>query len=284
MKAVLEKIDKGNENSFMYRKIDLPFFDAPWHFHPEFELTFISESEGKRYVGDSLESFEPGDLVLIGPNLPHYWLNPKEKQGRSKSIVIQFSENFLGNGFFNIAELRSIADLLKKSERGILFLDEELRRDTKSGLEKMHEMMGIDKLLTLIKILDKLSKSKAVKILSSPGFNATIQTESAKRINVAYRYVMENFKHQIKLEDIAEEVNMTKEAFCRYFKRKTNRTFMEYVIRFRIGYSCRLLVETQLNVSEIGYESGFNTLANFNRQFIKLKGVSPKAYRKRFLD
>ncbi|MBX2843890.1 MAG: AraC family transcriptional regulator [Flammeovirgaceae bacterium] len=135
-----------------------------------------------------------------------------------------------------------------------------------------------------MRILDKLSQSKDFKFLSSPGFNATIQTDSIKRINIAYRYVMENFKDQIKLDDISEEVNMTKEAFCRYFKRKTNRTFMEYVIRFRIGYACRLLMETQLNVSEIGYESGFNNLANFNRQFVKLKGLSPKAYRNRFLD
>ncbi|MBX2843889.1 MAG: cupin domain-containing protein [Flammeovirgaceae bacterium] len=149
MKPVLEKIDQGNESSCMYRKIDLPFFDAPWHFHPEYELTFITESIGKRYVGDSLESFEPGDLVLIGPNLPHYWLNPENKLGRSKSVVIQFLGNFLGNDFFEISEMRNITSLLKKSERGILFNDLKLRDEIGELMGKLEGFSGLEKLFGL---------------------------------------------------------------------------------------------------------------------------------------
>lgn len=285
MKAPLFfKIQLPESKPYDVVKVTLPHFVVPWHFHPEIEIMLITKGKGTRFVGDSIEAFEPYDLVMVGTNLAHVWKNNQEhcEEGSTcvaECIYIVFREDSFGKDFFDIPEMHKIKELLSKAERGLKF-----GGDTKSLIAekiiKASQQNGVEQFISLMGILNHLSSSDDYSFLSTIGFNGKIQTFDLHRLNGVLDYVMINFKNDIKLEDVANVANMAPTSFCRYFKNRTNKTVMQFINEIRIGYAHKMLVETQHNVEQICYECGFKNVSNFYEQFQKITGKSPFKFRK----
>ncbi len=276
MKPILENITHTHEQSFALREFKNPRFVYPWHSHPEYELTIIKEGSGKRYAGSSILNYDKTDLVLIGTNLPHCWIS----EVKSHSHIIQFREQFLGRDFLNNPEFKPIMALLNRSKSGIKFNGAIYNTISKS-MEEMFSMNSFDKLLSFLKILNDLAKWKDYSLLSNKGFDllGSENISDNERLNKISRFVQTKFKSNVTLEEVANLINMTPSSFCKYFKSRTKKTFIAYLNDFRIGYACRLIKETDMNMAQIAFESGFENLANFYRQFKKTTGYTPKEYR-----
>jgi AraC-like DNA-binding protein len=283
MRAHFEKVVSPVQQSFAYLRFKLPRFSSPYHFHPEFELTYIVHSRGRRFVGDHIAPFQEGDLVLLGSNLPHYWCNHAVQKSKrdAESIVLLFHENFLGDGFFNKPEMRSIDELLKTSTRGIQFSG-KLKDQIAKRLHEMRLMDPFERMVEFLSILHKLSRAKDYKLLSSARFVPSLNQSQADRVSRAIQFVNENFPHEINQTDVARKACMSPAAFSRFFKKKTNRTFSEFVNEVRIGEACRMLIEEDDDVTRIAYACGFNNLSNFNRRFRDLKRCTPRELRKQY--
>ena len=261
------------------------FFDKPWHFHKEYELVLIDNNEGTRFIGDQVSHFKDGDLVLQGPNIPHLYRNSdgyyQKNTLAAKSIFMHFTEDFLGESFFNIPEMRLVKRLLNRSSLGLDIFG-------KSNEWVRQKMIGMKnespsrRLLTLLDILEFLSTSKDIKPILSNGFTAK-DSYDTDRIDIVLQFIMENYSSDIYIEKIASKLNMSVPSFSRYFKHHTKKTFSNYVTEIRISHACRLLLEDNYNISEICYQSGFDTLSNYYRHFKKYVGIIPKEYKKRFL-
>jgi AraC-like DNA-binding protein/quercetin dioxygenase-like cupin family protein len=280
-KAEFELIPKNHLHSFAVREFALPRFQAPWHFHPECELTLILQSRGRRFVGDSFAEFAPGDLVLLGSNLPHYWRNPEaavKTQSQSKAIVVQFREDCFGKDFLGLPEMTGIRKLLLRARRGLHFTG-KTRDEVAVIMSRLPGLKSFDQLLDLLHIFKLLNESGEDRVLSSPGFSPLLDEFASERINRAYQFIFENFAAPIQHGQIARGSGMSLSAFGHYFKRATGRTLTDFINEVRVGHASRLLIETDQSVSEIAYASGFESLSHFNRRFRKLNGLNPKEYR-----
>ncbi|MDN5205436.1 AraC family transcriptional regulator [Fulvivirgaceae bacterium BMA10] len=268
--------------SFTISRHRYPHFLKLWHYHPELELIFTTKSTGTRFIGDSIEKFEPNDLVLIGENLPHLWMNDKQyfekgSKRTAEAIVVHFGSEFAGQGFFEMPEMRPIKDLLQKAKRGIRFTGSKKPAVVKR-MKKMLEQDDFNNVLELLRVLKVLSEELDHTLLTSIGFLDTFQKTQNRKLDSIYEYIMNNFRHEISLDEIAEIANMNKTAFCRYFKKVNDRTLSQYVNEVRIGWACKLLLENKYNISQICYECGFNNISNFNRQFRNITKLSPSEY------
>ncbi len=257
------------------------YFSKDWHHHAELELNVILESSGTAFVGDSIEQFEPGDIVLIGKNLPHLWLNnknyfQKNSELKAKAHIIHFFEDFAG-GLFEIPEMTAIKFLFEQAKLGIKFTEKPNDSITK-GIHKIVDGSGVDRIIAFIDILRELSEQKKYKILSNPGYMASVYIEMDKdRLLPVYEYIITNFKNRLYLSVAAELANMEPSSFSRYFARVHKKTFIEFVTEVRIGHVCKLLIDDK-PIASACYESGFNNLSNFHRHFKKIKGMSPSEY------
>jgi len=279
-KASYERVDPEPGRSFAFRKFDLLRFDSPWHFHPEIELTLILAGRGRRFVGDHIEDYGPGDLVLVGPGLPHYWHSEPAKgsDGRVRSLVFQFLPDFLGHEFLEMPEMKGVARLFRKASRGLHFHGDTRDEvaDVMNGLEKR---AGAGQLMGLLNILNLLGEARDARMLASQGFSPVFDTLAEERINRSQNYVLEHLSEPIHLEQVASHVNMSPSAFSRYFKKVMGKTFSRFVNELRVGQACRALLETDLSIAEIAFRSGYNNLSNFNRRFLELRGVNPRSFR-----
>jgi len=285
IKASFEILQPGNRQSFLARKFDKLAFDAPYHFHPEYELTTIIQGTGKRYAGTHMEDFASGDLVLVGPNLPHCWkLEQANKPAYDASaIVIQFNENFLGGDFFEKSELQDIKRLFKRAGSGISF-----KGDTQIAVNRalallVKEDNKFDMMLDLLKILQRLAVSNEYTLLDQNRSIAERSVAEQERINPVYAYLVENFRQQVSLDVAAGIAHMTPNAFCKYFKKITRKTFMETIIEYRLNYATQQLVQTDKPISEISYDSGFGDVSHFYKMFKVKMHLSPLNYRKKFM-
>jgi AraC-like DNA-binding protein len=255
--------------------MNLPYLEYYWHHHPEYELTFKINVKGKRIVGDSYEDFHPGDLVLIGPDLPHTWVtNRKEKHKNCDFVVIQFSNN-LFNSFTHLAEFDRIKRLLQNSKHGLHFKNSKALKEKILGLP---EKMGIEKITDLIWILEQLSRQKGRK-LASADYEITQAIGREQRINKVCNYLEQHFSKPISIEDAAKIINISKSAFCKFFKRTTGKTFSDYLNEIRIGYACYQLLETDKPIAGIARSAGFDSVSYFNRVFYKKKNSTPREFR-----
>ncbi|AWV99659.1 AraC family transcriptional regulator [Arcticibacterium luteifluviistationis] len=287
MKPQLLKISTPSDYSFNLFDQEADYFPTPWHYHPEVEIVFMQKSVGEKYIGSSITDFEPGDLAMIGSYLPHYYKNSseyyeKDSGLRAKSLVIHFNEDFLGASFLDAPENHLLKQLLDNCKRGLQFgkrFVEELEDD----LTTLSEKEGMPRLLSLLAILNKMSKTKDFKFLTSDPIYLNNHVDS-DRIKKVFEYVMQNFQQDIKLNDIAGLASMSESAFSRYFKKRTRKTFSTFLTEIRIEHACKLLQKDKHSVSEVSYESGFNNLSNFNRQFKSVKSTTPLSYRSRFLS
>jgi AraC-like DNA-binding protein len=280
MKPIFEKINKSQDQSFYLEEVIKPYFPDLWHFHPEIEILYIREGNGTKYVGDSIYPFYPGDLVIIGSDTPHVWacnsdyLNLENKL-MSSAICIQFMEDFMGKASPGIPEMRKIYEFLHEAKRGIQIV-KKTRDILIKHIEELPSRVGMNRLLGLLTILDIMATSKNTIYLSSPNYKPGIlNSEDKGRMETIFMYVIKNYPNKIFLEEIASLVSLTPQSFCRYFKSRTTKVFSAFVNEVRIGNSCKMLIENKYTISQVCYSSGFNYLSNFNRQFKKIKGMTP---------
>jgi AraC-like DNA-binding protein len=285
MRAQLHKLNVSTDSSFLYKKWDCNYFDKPWHFHREYELVMITKGQGTKFIGDKVGNFKEGDLSLIGSNIPHLFKNNEEfylknRKLEASSVFIHFTEDFLGNNFFDLPEMNQVNKLLQKSSLAL-----EIHGAVKEyTIDKLHDMYGQDptkRLLSLLEILIHLSTSNELEPLLSTGYSANNNGDTEK-INLVFEFILKNYSRQIYVKEIADTLNMSEASFSRYFKQYTHKTFSSYVTEIRIGNACRLLMENNYTISEIGYLSGFDNLSNFYRHFKNILGIIPKEYRERF--
>lgn len=280
MKAVLEKIEPVFGNSFTIRKFEnSEQCNKPnWHFHPEYEIVFVSNGRGKRHIGDHVSYFEDGDLIFLGPNLPHFGFTDEIFEPHVE-IVVQLKEDFLGQDFLASPELVKIKQLFERSAGGLTFLG-QTKINIGERLLHLMELPHFNRLLELLDILHQLGQSEEFEVLNARGYALEVNPQDHDRMNRLYEFVQKNFQQQMRLEEVADHVNMTVPAFCRYFKKLTNKTFSHFANEYRIAHACRLLGNDDISITGVSYESGFNNLSHFNRQFKNITGLSPKGYRK----
>ncbi|MBJ6366918.1 AraC family transcriptional regulator [Snuella sedimenti] len=278
---LLDRSNRIKNSSFTITENRYPFFLKIWHYHQELELVVIQKSTGTRFIGDNIEKFNVGDVVLIGKNLPHMWLNDKEyfeedSKLEAHALAIHFKEDFAGQGFFDMPEMNAIEKLIDKSKYGIKFSgDLTLIREWINNLRNLEDF---DKVIKFIQILNNLARHKDYKLLSSNGFINSFKMTEKHNLNKVYEFIIKNFREQISLADVADIACMNPSAFSRFFKRVNRKTFSEYLNEVRVGYACKLLIEEKYNISEICFESGFNNISNFNRQFKKTMKYAPTDY------
>lgn len=285
MKALYESVQNLPAASFMVRQFEEKYFSAPYHFHPEIELTYIIKGEGKRYVGSRIDEYQSGDLVLLGGNLPHCWKTalPYTDEINAVSIVIHFKENFLGTPFFDLPEMKWINSLLKLSKNGLHFKGAVALEVGVMMHALLAERNSVKRIGKLLELLDELAHTDAFKVLEQQNIYESISLVEREKINTVTAYIVEHFKKPITIEEIAALVHMSPYAFCKYFKRITRKTLMEMVIDYRIDFAAQQLIRTDQAISQIAFESGFADLSNFYRTFKKKKEMSPLVYRKAFL-
>ncbi|MBN8673846.1 MAG: AraC family transcriptional regulator [Chitinophagales bacterium] len=287
MKPVLEHLPKENEESFVVKYFDYPCYPTPWHYHPEYELVLVTESTGKRFIGDNITNFAPGNLAFIGPNLPHTYQNdkayilPKSKL-RAKSIVIHFSEDSLGKDFLKLPESLPVKNLFNKSLKGIDVAGQTNTIIAKK-LEDILTLSGLKRWFCLMDILVILAESKDLIPICKTSLIGNNEKES-KRLSLVMNWILREYEKEIRVAEAAAMCGMSENAFSRFFSQRTRKTFSGYITELRLHKACKLLKENELSVTSICYDCGFNNVSNFNRQFLKEYKMSPVKYRKLFLD
>jgi AraC-like DNA-binding protein len=279
-KPILEKLETGFGTSFTYKHFNVHHQnknDTFWHYHPEIELVYINEGSGKRLVGSHSSFYRNGNLILIGSNLPHCgFTDTLEKHQRE--TVIQMLPTFLGGSFFDLPEFHQVKSLLQRAQNGIVFHGED-KRQIGALIENLNEQSPLSRLLGLINILKELSEAKNYTLLNAEGYMLETKIEDNQRINLVFNFVREEFKRTISLDEISELVNMTKPAFCRYFKKITGKTFIEFVNDYRLTHAAKMLHEKQVSILDICYESGFNNFSHFNKKFKAFTSRTPSQYK-----
>lgn len=278
MKPLIQKLPLSEQSSFVADRYITPYFETPWHYHPEYELVLIIKGKGKRFVGNHVSDYAEGELDLLGPNLPH-WYRKDEREATGGSLVVHFKETFLGKDFLGIPEMQKIVLLFEKCKMGLHFSG-KTKEAAMGQLQKMLSLSGLDRLICLLSVLKILAYSSEYEILSSPEVTGQ-STKEADRLQKIFDYVMEHFHEDIQLEKAAQIAAMSPSGFSRFFKARTKKNFSHFVNEIRVGYACKQLMKMDFSVSYICQESGFNNMANFNKQFKKITKLSPNQFRKK---
>ena len=286
MKPALQKSPISENHAFEVKYLTAPHFDPNWHFHSEYQLFLVLKGTGTRFIGDHVSPFKKGDLVFTGPNLPHLWQSDHEyfnddEEFLTEGIVIYFPENFLGHDFLHKHEMYRIKQLFLKAQRGVDIFGSTAERAIELILAFL-KVEDFDRILTLLNLLNLLANTTEYKLLASEGYSNSLTETETDRMNRVHTFVMKNFREKITLDNVAAIANMSPTSFSRYFKIHANKTFSDFLTEIRIGYSCKLLVNQKIDVSQVCYDSGFNTLSNFNRQFKAFTHYNPIEYRRKY--
>jgi len=281
MVAELEKILYDDGGGF--RAAYINDTGGLWHFHPEYELVLNIKSNGTRIVGDSVELFDKYDMVLIAGNIPHCWNYYKQNTSlpENHGIVVNFKLDSIGEALLSQHELSSLKKLFLEADRGVVFSEEDSKQAEKH-LKQMVENKGIDKMIGLFNVLKILSSSGKRALLCSENYKLAFDERGNKRMSDVYTYIRENYFKAIPLGKIAKIAKMSPIAFSRYFKKNSGAGFVEYLTRVRTNKACYLLRETEYSVHDIAMECGFASISNFNKQFRKTEGKSPRDFRAQF--
>lgn len=253
-------------------------FEYPWHFHPEYELTYIQTGHGVRYVGNNIENFFDDDLVLIGSKLPHAWINTVDQQQPVNAMVVYLKEEFLEKTWMQSCEFEAIRNLLYLSKKGVKF-DKTVALKLKERYIELHRLPPLEKLVLLLQILQELAQTTEFHLLCEQGYSSELNLSHHERINVVYKFIEKSYRKKIFLADIAAEVNMSEEYFSRFFSKTMKKSFFAFLNEYKINRACKLLIETDKQISEICYSSGFESIGFFYRQFKKFRNCQPKSYR-----
>jgi AraC-like DNA-binding protein len=287
MKPQLLKVATGSAHSFSVRRDVVPFFNNKWHYHAEVELIYLEKGTGTQFVGDSIRNFNEGDVILIGSNLPHYWrFNNLPESNKGNEVadvsVVHFNELFWGSSFLQLPETKLIKNLLDRSKRGIQITG-ETRIKVARLIQKMLNADSVRRLILLLETLEVIAENNEVEYLSSVGFVPNLEKTENDRVNAIYEYSFTNYRSKIALEEIAMVANMSPNSFCRYFKAHTGKTYSGFLLEYKVGIACKLLIEDKLSIQQICYESGFNNFASFHKYFKKLTNKTPLVYQKEFI-
>lgn len=282
-----EQLSMNDDIPVIARYYDYEKFTYPWHFHSEYEIIYVEESVGERFVADSMEAYYPGDVILLGNNVPHYMKSaPQYYENNSllrvKGVVIQFKKDFMSHAINNYTDLKHVKQLLEQSERGIHF-PFSTNKEIIEKINLLPTYKGIERIINLLRLLDAMAKISSKRLLGSAQFNNSLSLFTDNRLEKVLSYITFHYTETINLHNIAAMVPMNATAFCRYFKEKSGKTFTEYVLDLRIGYACKLLVGNSMDISQISIECGFNTTTHFNRIFKRNTGLTPSEYRRQFL-
>lgn len=286
MKPLYQDLPFPIDSHIHYYIEDLPHFIVPWHYHPAIEIMYITRGIGTRFVGDCIEQYEEGDVCMIGPNLPHEWRNDdayfdKESGLRATCICLFFKREIFDPNFIRLPEMNIIRDLIERSRRGLKFTGNSKLEITRFIRSSVNDV-GVRKVTNLLTLLELMATSTEYELLASVGFTNSVNSEDFERFNKVYKFLVKNFATSIRLEEVSTLVGLTPTAFCRYFKERTKKTFVEYLNEMRIGYSKKLLLENKMKISTISGEVGFPNLSNFISQFKKVTGMSPSQFQKQF--
>jgi AraC-like DNA-binding protein len=276
----LELVQVHYDQSFKIWSHGYPYRTVRWHFHPEYELHLVTATEGDRYVGDHIGPFCAGDLVLIGPNLPHNWISdvPEGESVEERCLVLQFTGDFIDACIATFPELRFIQPLLQESFRGIRFgagVAERvgpLMRDLLTASEAR-------RITLFVAILDLIGHDQRRTPLAGPGFQPNPSAYLSKTINFVLQYIARNFTRDLSETDLTRLSGQSVSTFSRSFRKHTGMTFVQYVNSLRIGLACQHLGQAELTITDICYAVGFNNVSNFNRQFLAAKGMPPSKFR-----
>ncbi len=297
MRPFAEKPVPAADTSFVCIRRSDPSFEFLWHFHAEYELTYIESSSGTRFVGDSIQPYSRGDLVLIGPNLPHTWASedlpdtsaissadPRHEAAQHRAVVVLFHPRLFESQMIDMPELGDIRRLLRASSRGLRILP-PAAAEIAWLLHDLPEAGRLDRLIRLLQVLARISQVKDdfLQPLASQGFapvSGAAGEADVARIDAVLRLIHTRFRDaELTQADLAAAAYMTPAGFARFFKRVTGTTCTRYLIDRRISYACELLIETDMPILNICHESGFGGLSNFNRQFRKCKSCTPRDFR-----
>lgn len=277
LELIPHKID-GSIHTFIYENIN---FDAPWHYHKDYELTYIIKSSGIRYAGNSIDHFVPGDLVFIGENVPHCWKNEKGYSNGVKSACVQWDSNVLDTFISSNIELKSIHKLLEASRFGVKFTNIAFNKTISKRLEKLCDSKPEKRIIDLLDILLELANCDHKELLSIEGTRYKFSEKSDSRIMSILNYIDEKYQEKITIQDMADLTFMTRGAFCKYFKKQFNRSFTNYLNEIRIRKVCLLLQETDNKLLDLAYRCGYENMSFFHRQFKKYLSMTPMEYRKK---
>ncbi len=283
MSIIYEKIDFKPHTSLVARWNKFKNMSYPLHRHDEYELIYICRSYGTRYVGDSVEPFSAGDLVLVGSNLPHCWQNDEiflknHPSHQAKAVIVQFDKAFFSEAF-KYPEFNSINNMLKSSDQGIHF-GKEIVSQYSETIIHLTKLSGFERLVMFFQLLHNLSLSTDTRLLASNSFNKTDARYEFNKISTILQYISDHYQQALTLDNISQRFHMSPSAFCNYFKRKTGKTLTAYLNEYRTAKACKLLTNNDKNISEIAFECGFNNISYFNRIFRKIMGNNPTVYKK----
>lgn len=274
-------------NSYInFYKEDLPHFIVPWHYHPEIEIMYILEGTGTRFVGDHIGRYQEGDVCMVGPKLPHEWRNDDEffTQGaglKASCLCLFFLKDIFEANLIRLPEMSNIRQLIERSRRGIKFVGKS-RDAIGSFIQRSVNDTGASRIINFISLLEMMATTDEYELLASIGFTESVNSSDFERFDKVYQYMMKNFMKPIKLEEVSSLVGLTPNAFCRYFRGRTKKTFIQYLNDIRIGHAKKLLIEGRMKISTLSMESGFNNLSNFIEQFKRSTQMSPSEYQKKF--
>lgn len=279
LKPSLEKIVPEFGSSFYYEIFskENKNKDPIWHYHPEIEIVYVNGGTGKQQIGSHMSYYRNGALMLIGSNLPHCGFTDS-LTGNTCETVIQMMPDFLGETFFNIPEMGAIGKLLHQAKKGIVFHGDTKRR-IGAQIESLEHLDYFERLLGLLSVLREMLKTKDYTILNAEGYIIETEIQDNNRINLIFNFVQEEFTRPIPLDEIADKVSMSVPGFCRYFKKITGKTFVQFVNEYRLVHAAKLLHEKQISITDICFESGFTNFSHFNKLFKKFTGRTPSAYR-----
>ena len=283
MRVLPFKVPKTVNSSFLVQTDDEPHFYDILHKHPEVQLTAIIESEGTVLIGDYVGSFKPGDVFLINKNVPHVFKNDKKYyEGnpdlRGYGVSVFFDEHVFGDKFFKLPETQHIGEFLRK--RHSIKLNQEFAALLLPKIVALRDKSGVSGVIELLSILEILCDADARSTTLAAELLHDITESQAKRLNDIYQFTMNEFNREISLEEIADVANMTVPSFCRYFKKRTRKTYIEFLTEIRISHACKMLQKEDISITGISHLSGFNNLSNFNRKFKKITGYTPSGFRK----
>lgn len=285
MKIVPFKIPKDTAEAFRIQVDDLPHLYNHLHQHPEIQLTLIKKSYGTLIAGDYVGPFNEGDVFVIGPNQPHVFRNDKsffKKKSKAVTVSVFFDESTFHPSFWQLPELKSLQNFLRNCNGGYRITGAK-KRVVGEMLDKLAAADGIDKLIFFLELLKQLTAKKNIESLSKQIIQRNIKNYDGKRLNKVLEFTFHEYHRTIKLQEVAAVANLSVEAFCKYFKTRTRKTYISFLNEIRINNACKLLTEEDKSIADICYETGFSNLSNFNRIFKKIKDVSPRDYRNQLI-
>ena len=282
MRPEYQLIPDKQEKSFVARRLKRQTSDRlsdVWHYHPEIEICFTQKGKGKRFVGNDIDYYQEGDIVMLGSNLPHGFMTSK----KCIQVVILFDQDFLGDNFFEKPDLSKVKTLIGKAKNGLQFKGASREKGRKL-IYKILRKEGLEKTIHFLELLNLLANSNEVEFICNAEYVLDPKTTTRNRIKLVYNYIMENYTRSIKVSEVASMINMTEASFFKFIKRHTHKTFTQMINEFRINHASKLLMTTDKSVAETCYECGYNNISYFNRKFKEIMHETPGSFRKIYKD